>query len=421
MSGRRRGRTRRTGSRTGTVARLAVVAGLVLLALSALAPPAGANYARIDAAAGCDRVVTWRASASSEGTDDERTNERVVVEYRAADSGAPWRPAGPEGAFDAANGFAFGGTVALADGVDAIELRVMPLVSWGPERDGDDPGDPRFAVARVPEGCAAAPLVATQALDCATGAVTVSARNVGEQPLRAQVLVDDVTVRTLELPGQGEQELIVPVLAGRATQVAVRAGDFVVSDQVQAADCPPGGPRAVVLERCGAPMGRLVVLASGGGEPTSAEVTVRGSTVVDTEVAAGSVLQRTLDVPEQSLPVEVRLDDVVGAAGATGGCDGPVAGLLSCGTAAGLPACDLSVTRPAPVETPPELPPPLQVDRGGVLPSTGPAQRAIGLGLGGVLLLGGGAALAARDRRRTVPSVLAGVLAPYRQRWWDDV
>lgn len=420
MSGRRRGRTRRSRSRPGAAALVAVVVGAVLVVLSAIAPPAGANYARIDAAAGCDRVVTWQASASSEGTDDERTNERVVVEYRAAQSRAPWQPAGPEGSFDARNGFAFGGTVELAEGVDAIELRVMPLVSWGPDRDGDDPGEARFALARVPDGCASAPLVATQALDCATGAVTVSARNVGEQPVRAQVLVDEVAVRTLELAPQAAQELIVPVLAGRATRIAVRAGDFVVSDQVQAAGCAPDGPRAVVLERCGAPVGRLVVLASGGGEPMRTEVTVRGSTVVDTPVAAGSVLQRTLDVPEQALPVEVRLDGVVGAAGSAGGCDGPVAGLLSCGTAAGLPACDLSVTRPAPVEAPPELPPPLQVDRDNVLPSTGPAQRAIGLGLGGVLLLGGGAALAARDRRRPVPSVLASVLAPYRQRWWDD-
>jgi LPXTG-motif cell wall-anchored protein len=420
MTGRRRGRTRRTRSRAGTTARVAVVAGLVLVALSVLAPAAGANYARLEAAAGCDRVVTWRASASVEGDDDERTNERVVVEFRAAGSGAPWRPAGPEGAFDPTNDFAFGGTVELADGVDAIELRVMPLVSWGPDRDGDDPGEPRFATARVPDGCAAAPLVARQSLDCAAGAVTVSTRNVGDQPVRAQVLVDDVAVRTLDVAPQGQQELIVPVLAGRATQVAVRAGDFIVSDQVQAADCAPGGPRAVVLERCGAPMGRLVVLATGAGEPMRTEVTVRGSTVVDTDVAAGSVLQRTLDVPDQALPVEVRLDDRVGAAGITGGCDGPVSGLLSCETTAGLPACDLSATRPAEVEAPPPPPPPLQVDGGGALPSTGPAQRAIALGLGGVLLLGGGATLALRDRRRPVPSVLAGVLAPYRQRWWDD-
>jgi LPXTG-motif cell wall-anchored protein len=397
-----------------------VVAGLVLVVLSVLAPPAGANYARVEAAAGCDRVVTWQASASVEGSDAERTNERVVVEYRAAGSEAPWRPAGPEGTFEPANDFAFGGTIELADGVDAVELRVMPLVSWGPDRDGDDPGDPRFATARVPAGCAAAPLVASQSLDCAAGAVSVSTRNAGEQPVRAQVLVDDVAVRTLEVPPNGRQDLVVPVLAGRATQVAVRAGDFVVSDQVQAADCAPDGARAVVLERCDAPMGRLVVLASGAGEPTRTEVTVRGSTVVDTEVAAGSVLQRTLDVPAEALPVEVRLDDQVGAAGSAGGCDGPIAGLLSCGTAAALPTCDLSATRPAAVEAPPPPPPPMQVDRGDVLPSTGPAQRGVGLALGGLLLFGGGGALALRDRRRPVPSALAGVLAPYRQRWWDD-
>jgi LPXTG-motif cell wall-anchored protein len=404
--------------RVGIVARAAVVLGLVLVGLSLAAPAAGANYARLEASAGCDRVVSWRASASAEGDDAERTNERVVVQYRPLGED-DWRAAGPDGRFDAAGDFSFSGTVTLPDGVDAIELQVVPLVAWGPGQDGDPPGEPRFATARVPEACERAPLVARQELDCAAGAVTVAVRDVGDRALEAEVLVDRVVVRTIELPPGGDAELVVPVLPGRPTPVQVRTDGFVVSDLVQAADCRVDGPRAVVLERCGAPSGRLVVLATGGGRRVEAEVSVRGSTVDADTVRAGTVLQRTLEVPPVALPVEVRLDDEVATAGVTGGCDGPVAGLLACGTA-DTPACDLSSTRPEPPPAPPPPPPPLQIDGGVTLPHTGPAQRALGLAAGGALLAGGGVALALRDRRRPAPSVLAAALEPYRQRWWDD-
>ena len=114
------------------------------------------------------------------------------------------------------------------------------------------------------------------------------------------------------------------------------------------------------------------------------------------------------------------LDGDVAATGVIGGCDGPVAGLLSCGTP-GWPDCDLSATAPTGPGPPSGQPPPLQIDGGApVLPRTGPAQRAAGLLLGAALLLGGGVALSARDRRRPRPSVIGAALEPYRQRWWDD-
>ena len=421
MLGRRRGRTRRrTTGRARAGARLAVVLGVALMGLAVLAPAAGANYARVEASAGCDQLVTWRASASVEGGAEERTNERVSVQYRPSGTDDEWIDAGPPGAFSAENDFSFTGDVELPDGVDAIDLKVVPLVRWGPARDGDEPGEPRFATAEVPAACEGQPLAARQELDCDGGAVIVRASNVGDRPLVAEVVVDKVVVRELPLDPGARTELVVPVLVGRATPVEVRAGDFVASEQVQADDCALDGPTAVVVERCGAPLGRLVVLAPGADRSVTAQVEVRGSIVDEASIEPGTVLQRTLEVPEQALPVEVTLDGQVVAAGMAGGCDGPVAGLLGCGTA-GRSACDLTATRPAAPGPAPAPPPPLQVDRGGpALPRTGPAQRALGLLLGGALLVGGGAALAARDRRRPVPSVLGTALEPYRQRWWDD-
>lgn len=421
MRGRLRGRGRRSvTARPRAAARIAVASGLVLMVLSLLAPPAGANYARIEARAGCDRSVLWRASASVEGGPEERTNERVAVEYRASGSGDDWRAAGPIGAFDEADGYSFAGSFDLPEGMGAAELRVTPLVRWGPDRNGDPPGEPRFATVEVPEDCATHPLVASQQLDCSTGSVAVQVRNVGDQPMTAEVSTDRIVTRAVDLGPGAEQTLSVPVLVDREARIQVRSGTFVASDQVHTVDCSPGAPAAVVVERCAAPLGRLVVLATGGSEGVTATISVRGSTVETTAIDPGTSLQRTLEVPAEALPVEVRLDGTVAAAGSVGGCDGPVAGLLSCGTA-GRPSCDVSATQPAPPGPPPELIPPLQIDNGTpVLPRTGPAQRAVAMSLAGVLLIGGGVSLGMRDRRRPTVSTLSAAIAPYRQRWWDE-
>ncbi len=421
----RRVRRRSGAGRSGIGAKVAVVAGLVLVALSVVAPAADANYARIEARTGCDRVVSWTASASTEGSDAERTNARVVVEYRAAPTAAAdeepdWSSAGPEGSFSPANAFRFSGSVELPDGVDGIELRVQPKVRWGPASDGAEPGAPRFASTEVPSGCRERPLVATQQLDCAIGAVRVSARNVGDAPLGAEVVVDQVVAREVELGPGGVAEVTVPVLAGRATQIQVRAGSFVASDQISGEGCEPPGPTAMVQERCASTLGRLVVRATTTDAPAELQVKVRGTTVDTSTVRPGEITQRTLEVPTGDLALEVTIDGTVAAAGMVGGCTGPVAGLLSCGTS-GWPACELSETRPPPIGQPPTPPPPVQLDDGGAgLPRTGPAQRALGLLLGGSLLLGGGMTLSARDRRRPRPSLLNAALEPYRQRWWDQ-
>lgn len=415
MRTRQRGRGRTTGPvRLG--ARLAVVAGVLVVAVSALAPAAGAAFPQVEAAVGCDRIVTWRASASSEGSDEERTNTSVAVEFRST-ADQPWRPAGPTGAFLAEDDFTFTGTFALPEGTDAVELRVRTLVPWGSDQQGDPAGDERFAAAELPGSCARAPLAVRQQLDCAAGAVTVRAEDVGGRATAASVLVDRIEVRRLEIAAGGSAELVVPVLAGRPARIQVRVGDDVISEQVHGADCAPDGPLAVVLERCGAPAGRLVVLAASPDASLPAEIRVDGSTVETARAEPGVELRRTLDLPPGERSVEVLLGDRVVASGRTGACTGAVAGVLGCGTGS-RPACGATVPpTSAPVPGPP---PPLPPETGGALPHTGPAQRALGLLIGGVLLAGGGVALGARDRRRVLPSALGEAIAPYRQRWWDE-
>lgn len=393
-----------------------------MMAFAAVAPAAGANYARIDATAGCDRAITWTASASAEGSDTDRTNERVQVEFRALDedgSGSgSWRSAGRVGEFSPDNDFRFSGTITLDPGDTGAELRVTPLVPWGPGRDGDEPGDPRFAKAEVPDACEDQPLVASQQLDCEAGLVQVTARNVGTSPLDAEVSVDGVTVRTLSLEPDGDGLLTVPLLDGRPTEVAVRADDVVASEQQQGGDCDVRGPAAVVVERCGGAASQAVLLARADDAEVMVQVRVGDTIVNRAPVMAEETLQRSLELPEGGAPVEVTLDGEVAAAGTVGSCDGPVAGLLSCGTA-GRGPCDTGAAPPTPA-APPAPPPPLTIELDGTLPRTGPWERALALLLGGALLVGGGLALAGRDRARPGVSVLGEALAPYRQRWWDD-
>jgi hypothetical protein len=421
MSGRRRRARRSNRAGTTIVARLAIVVGLLVMVFGVVAPAVGANYARIQATAGCDGAVSWQASASTEGTAEERTNERVLVEYRALGDGSGtsggWAAAGPVGSFDPDGDFRFSGTFTLPPDAAGAELRVTPQVAWGPDRDGDAPGDPRFARVEIPASCEDLPLAVAQQLDCDDGVVQVSVRNVGDAATEAELTVDGAVVRTLDLAAGADTLVTVPILDARATQVVVRAGELVASDQVHGADCEVRGPAAVVLERCGVATPQAVVLARGGSAETVVQLRVQGAIVHRSNVAPGATLQRTLELPEGESEVEVTLDGEQAAVGDVGGCDGPIAGLLSCGTA-GRPSCAASSAAPPPVEAPPPPPPSLTIELED-LPRTGPWERALVLLLGGALLGGGGLALAARDRSRVRPSELAAVLAPYRQRWWD--
>ena len=242
-------------------------------------------------------------------------------------------------------------------------------------------------------------------------------RNVGDADTEAELTVDGAVVRTLELAADGDALITVPVLDARATQIVVRSGELIASDQVHGTDCEERGPAAIVLERCGIATPMAVVLATAPDAQSVVQLRVAGAIVHRSDLAPGSTFQRTLELPAGGSEVEVTLDGEQAAVGTVGGCDGPIAGLLSCGTA-GRTACTASSTAPPVVETPPPPPPSLTIELED-LPRTGPWERALALLLGGALIGGGGVALAARDRSRPRPSQLAAVLAPYRQRWWD--
>lgn len=412
--------------RAGWPARLAVLAGLAIVLFGLAAPPVGANYGRVSARITCDRTVTWTASASSEGSDEDRTNRRVLVERRATRGQEPleeWTPAGPEGSFDAVGGFEFSGSFRLPEGADSVDLRVTPLEPWGTRADGDPPGAPRFSRAELPEGCDQQPVVATVTGDCAAGGALVELRNTGEHPHAATVASDGVPVREVRLEPAGTAELVVPLLEGRPSDVRVSSGDFVVAEATVEPDCGLDGPAAVVLERCAA---RQAVVHARAGSPPASEVAIRlGDSIVHrAAMSPERLVQRTLELPPAgAVTVAVELDGTTVATGAVGGCDGPVAGAVTCGVG-DRPACDAVAGTTATTLPPPPPPPPpavVELDPAQpLLPRTGPWERAVVLVLGGGLLLAGGLAAVGRDRARPAPSPIGSALAPYRQRWWDD-
>jgi hypothetical protein len=392
--------------------------------LATLAPAAGANYGRISARVSCDRTVNWTASASTDGTAEERANARVLVEYRSVSDGralGDWSATGPEGRFDRANDFEFSGSFRLPEDADAVDLRVTPLARWGPDGSGDPPGDSRYGRAALSPKCADQPVVVEIAEECATGGARVTGRNVGDVPVTATVAADGVALRDMRIEPGATDEITVPALEGTTTTISVRAGDFVVAESVIEPSCGNSGPAAVVLERCSARQG--VVLATTGdrtGGPV--EVRVGGTIVHRADAEAGQTLQRTLELPDTGeAPIEVSIDGTPHASGTIGGCEGPVAGVVTCGIP-GRADCGATGAGTAPPLPPPPPPPPaatIELDEP-LLPRTGPWERAIALFIGGGLLLAGGAAIATTDRRRPTPSPISEALAPYRQQWWDE-
>lgn len=391
--------------------------GVACVLFAVAAPSASATYARVSAEVGCDRVVEWSASASNDGTDDERTNTDVVVEYRAAGDDGAWRSAG-RGAFEPENDFTFGGSFELPDGADGADLRVTPQASWGASGQGDDGGESKFATAAVPDACATQQLDLDLREDCAAGGALVELTNLGPAAETAEISVDRVEVRQLTLPGRASASLLVPVLDGRATQVEVRNGDVELAQRTLRGDCDRTGPSAVVIERCSARQAVVVARTDDGTHVV--QTRVDGVIVNRSELTAERELQRTVELPaDDSADYEIDIDGEVVAQGPVGGCDGPVAGLVHCG-GSDRPAC---AAEPAGSTPPPPPPPPESLNIevvGSTLPLTGPWERGIVLGLGGLLLLGGGLALLGHERGRPRPTPIADSLAPYRQRWWDD-
>jgi len=416
---RRRGRTeaygtvpRRGPTTPGPVrrwtARAAVLVGQVLVGAAVFASPAGANYARIDATVGCDRTVDWTASASTDGDAEERTNPRVLVEWRPVDAGDDaWESAGPAGRFEAGNDFSFTGRVELPDGVDEVDLRVQPDAPWG---DGAETGAPRFSRAAVPAVCDEVAVAVRFDADCSSGTASVDLRALDDDTWDVAVAVDRVVVRDLEVDSAGTV-LVVPVLSGRSTGIRVTADDLVLADRAVGGNCDADAPMAVVLERCGP--GDAVVQAFA---PAEAELRVRAEgTIVTTATLGSGTVQRTLDLPSTEVGIEVEIDGETAAAGPVGGCDGPIAGLTACGGDR-APCSHVGDDAAANDPGPPPPPPPTQqieLDPAEGLARTGPWERALTLALGGLLLAGGGLVLSSGHRRTAGPGPLASVLRPY--------
>ncbi len=409
------------GARRRWGARLCVLAGVACVLFAVVAPGAGATYGRLSADAGCDRVVEWTASASEDGTDAERSNSDVVVERREPGSGDDgWEPTG-QGSFGPDDDFVFSGSFSLPDGSDRAELRVVPRADWG---DGSPPGEPRVATASVPEVCAQQDLDLDLQEDCAAGGVRVDVVNMGSEPAAADVLVDRVEVRRLDVEPGGSAQLLVPLLDRRPTLVEVRNGDIELADRTFRSACDRSGPSAVVLERCDAH--HLVVMANTDDATTRIVQTRLDGVIVNrSEMTSDRELQRTIELPGRpgqeasGSDIEIDIDGTVVATGSAGGCDGPVAGLVHCG-GADRPDCAASA---ADTEVPAPPPPPESLNieiLDAELPMTGPWERGIVLALGGLLLVGGGLALLGRERGLPRPTPIADALAPYRQRWWDQ-
>lgn len=390
--------------------------GVACVLFAVVVPTAEATYGRLSAEAGCDRVVEWTASASNAGSDDERTNLDVVVDYREAGDKA-WLAAG-SGEFVPENDFSFSGSFELPAGSDVAELRVTPRSDWGPTGDGSAPGDPRFATASVPEVCAAQGLDLDIRPDCASGGAFVELTDLDGGSERAVVSVDRVVVREIDLSGHGSASLLVPLLDDRPTRIEVRNGDVELADRTLRSECDRSGASAVVIERCGARQAQLLANTDSSDTHT-VQTRIGGAIVNRVEMTADRELQRTFELPGSgAVDVEIDIDGSVVAVGDVGGCDGPVAGLVHCGDT-GRPSCNTAADPALPPPPPPPESLNIEVTES-ALPLTGPWERGIVLGLGGLLLLTGGLALLGHERGRPRPTPVADSLAPYRQRWWDD-
>jgi hypothetical protein len=171
-----------------------------------------------------------------------------------------------------------------------------------------------------------------------------------------------------------------------------------------------------VLERCATRA--AVLVARTDGATSTVQTRVDGVIVNRSELTSDQDLQRSIELPA-ARDIEIEIDGDVVATGPVGGCDGPVAGLVHCG-GADRPACD-AVPTDAEVPAPPPPPESLNIELDGTtLPLTGPWERALVLGLGGLLLLAGGLATWGHERSRPRPTPVIDSLAPYRQRWWDQ-
>jgi hypothetical protein len=139
-----------------TIGRRKVLAPLVVLAVAAatllaVALPASAHHPEITASAGCvEGVATisytaaaWEPDAENPGT---RANPEITI---TVDFGSGFVAAGV-GAFTAANGYSFSGTIAAPAGATTATVRATATAAWD---NGTLPGDYREATVSLPADC----------------------------------------------------------------------------------------------------------------------------------------------------------------------------------------------------------------------------------------------------------------------------
>lgn len=385
-----------------------MVAGVILAVLVLTIAPAAASYPQIRAEVGCDHVVRWTASAAPSEDPAERTNAAVEVARLGADG--EWVGLGEPVAFDESNDYTASGSFVLESRATSVRLRVTALQGWGPGGSAGAPGEPRYATARVPEGCDDVPVAVSHRLDCATSAVDldVSARpgevDPGERrPLR--VRVDGVVVRSIPVPEPSE--LRVPIAPGTDSRVQVDWDRISLVDVEVGSGCDDDTPRGVVIERCGPGSAVLAVAAPQGSR---VDLRVGGQLALREPVPAGDRLVHYLALPPEPAPVEILIDDAAVGVGTIGGCDAPVAGVASCPSGDCPSAPEPSATGSTDGSH----------DDGDSLARTGPWERAVVGLIAAGLLLGGGAALYTAERFRPTHRSSWAAIAPYRQTWWDE-
>ena len=414
MLGRLRGRARRApcGAERGSARGSPVVLGLVLVVLAAVAPAAGANYARVEASVGCDRVVTWRGERlerrrprSSARTSGCAVRVPPGRRRRSMDGPPARRAASPPTTTTASPG-----SFELPDGVDAVELRVTARSPWGAER--------RRRCTRAIRGSRSAELPAgvrgPAARRPASGSTARPARsrsgprNVGRGPPDAPRSSSTASiVRSVDLAA-GAAEDARRTGARRQADADRRCAPTTrgAPSRSRAPTARSTGPTAVVVERCGAPTrSGWSCWPAAGGATVDAEVGVRGTTVANR--------RRSNRAPCCSAPWSCRRRHCRSRCGSTtrwrrrgstGAATDRSPGSCGCGTA-GRPRATCPRPPPDGAATLPRRH--LRRSRSRATDRPCPARAAHSapsrLLLGGALLLGGGVALAARDRRRPTP------------------
>lgn len=394
----------------------AVVVGLLLGMVAAFAPAAGAAFAQVRAEVGCDRVVRWTASASPDGSSEERTHESIRVDRRFGDG--DWEPVGPNVSFGPTNDFSAGGSFPLPDDASSVALRVLPVGPWA---SGAGAGAERFAETRVPEACAAAPIAVTHRIDCAANLLVVSGRSLADRPLPLDVRVDGATAHASQLDGGTTTEVVLPIAAGSDTQLTVDSGEVRLFGGQVRSDCTTGRSSVGVLRRC-TPMSG-VLSAQSGPAPTKVDLVVGGELVLRQDVPAGTAIRHAFSVADPATPVEVSIDGRPVAVGPLGACDAATAGLFACTDDASVPCTDPVPTTPSDADASAVVPS-AGTESGGdgpaTLPATGPLQRAVLLLAAGALLMVGGGAVVFSDRSIREVSLLQHSVDHYRQHWWSE-